>query len=105
MARWAQGSGQRTCNACLGVRQRGPLLLRRTGLCALRLNLMQMHSHHTNLDVHEWSGTFRGRPARFKMTRCAQVALSHLAAADPCRPTPPATFRPHCTAPSLSLLS
>ena len=29
---------------------------------------MQAHSRRSFLDVHEWSGTFRERPAHFKMT-------------------------------------
>ncbi|KAL4458501.1 hypothetical protein ABPG75_013366 [Micractinium tetrahymenae] len=36
----------------------------------------QMSSRHTNLDVHEWNGTFRGRPARFKMTSVIGHVLS-----------------------------
>lgn len=35
-------------------------------LCVLCL--MQMYSRRASLDVHEFEGTFRGRPARFKMT-------------------------------------
>jgi DNA topoisomerase-3 len=36
----------------------------------------RMHSRHTNLDVHQWDGNFRGVPATFKMTSVIGHVLS-----------------------------
>ena len=36
----------------------------------------QMASRHTNLDVHDWQGSFQGRPAAFKMTSVIGHVLS-----------------------------
>lgn len=36
----------------------------------------QMSSRHSNLDVHEWHGSFQGRPAVFRMTSVIGHVLS-----------------------------
>ncbi|KAL4551942.1 hypothetical protein Ndes2526B_g06191 [Nannochloris sp. 'desiccata'] len=36
----------------------------------------RMHSRHTNLDVHQWDGQFKGLPATFKMTSVIGHVLS-----------------------------
>lgn len=35
-----------------------------------------MSLRHTNLDVHAWDSSFRGRPAHFKMTSVIGHVLS-----------------------------
>jgi DNA topoisomerase-3 len=36
--------------------------------CAVQMSLRQMYSRRAALDVHEFSGSFKGQQANFKMT-------------------------------------
>ena len=38
--------------------------------------LLQAHSRRSFLEVHEWNGPFRGRPAHFRMTSVIGHVLS-----------------------------
>lgn len=52
------------------------LALPRCSARSLRTPWPQLSSRHANLDVHEWHGSFQGRPAAFRMTSVIGHVLS-----------------------------